>query len=530
MLSKRALHGRQAVAWIVVALFVVGFFWSPLGQITATLLGLWFVGTQRPLRGFCWLLGFALVPHLVESWSTFRPGTAEEWASYCGWIAVASVISVLPFTFHRLTSRYLPGVLWTLPFPLAYVCVQLAVLFLLPVAGQAFLARDIHAGFPLLKILVFAGLSPILYGFCGALIVLQWPIAALLWLWNRELRPSRFIAGLAGISAVLAVAEIIHLYNPFELLDSPFVFYVPCTGVLAIALWVLVSSLRQKASDSNLESTAILRSPATGEPLHLVKVLGHEELASQSGEHFPIRDRIALLLRPDDLTGLNKKYNHLYETIGGFYDDTQRVVCALMGMDRDAYVMSYLGLLEVRPGDRVLETSVGTGLNFKYLPKGVELHGLDLSREMLSNCQENLRRWGLKGTLVLGNAECLPYADDSFEVVFHVGGINFFSDRAAAIREMIRVAKPGTRILIADETEEHVKASYESIPYTREFFKDRKETVAVPVDLVPPEMQDLRLATLTFAGKKRFYALTFRKPGSELATNEVAADRSLVNG
>jgi ubiquinone/menaquinone biosynthesis C-methylase UbiE len=192
--------------------------------------------------------------------------------------------------------------------------------------------------------------------------------------------------------------------------------------------------------------------------------------------------------------------------------------------------MSYLGLLEVRPGDRVLETSVGTGLNLKYLPKGVELHGLDLSREMLSNCQENLRRWGLKGTLVLGNAECLPYADDSFEVVFHVGGINFFSDRAAAIREMIRVAKPGTRILIADETEEHVKASYESIPYTREFFKDRKETVAVPVDLVPPEMQDLRLATLTFAGKKRFYALTFRKPGSELATNEVAADRSLVNG
>jgi ubiquinone/menaquinone biosynthesis C-methylase UbiE len=530
MLSKRALHGRQAVAWIVVALFVVGLFWSPLGQITATLLGLWFVGTQRPLRGFCWLLVLGLVPHLFQSWSTFRPVSTAEWASYLGWIAVASVINIVPFTFHRLTSRSLPRVLWTLPFPLAYALVQTAAPFLLPSAGLEFLARDPHAGLRMLTAAYFTGIGPILYQFSGILIAAQWPTAALLCLWNRELRTGRFVRGLAVIAAFIVIVKVPNIYPVERLLRSTGFYYFSCIGVIAIALWALVSSLRQKASDSNLESTAILRSPATGEPLHLVKVLGHEELASQSGEHFPIRDRIALLLRPDDLTGLNKKYNHLYETIGGFYDDTQRVVCALMGMDRDAYVMSYLGLLEVRPGDRVLETSVGTGLNLKYLPKGVELHGLDLSREMLSNCQENLRRWGLKGTLVLGNAECLPYADGSFEVVFHVGGINFFSDRAAAIREMIRVAKPGTRILIADETEEHVKASYESIPYTREFFKDRKETVAVPVDLVPPEMQDLRVETLTFAGKKRFYALTFRKPGSELATNEVAADRSLVNG
>ena len=58
---------------------------------------------------------------------------------------------------------------------------------------------------------------------------------------------------------------------------------------------------------------------------------------------------------------------------------------------------------------------------------------------------------GLQGDLFLGNAECLPFADESFDVVFHVGGINFFNDRAKAIREMIRVAKPGSKILIADE-------------------------------------------------------------------------------
>jgi ubiquinone/menaquinone biosynthesis C-methylase UbiE len=97
-----------------------------------------------------------------------------------------------------------------------------------------------------------------------------------------------------------------------------------------------------------------------------------------------------------------------------------------------------MDLLEVKPGDSVLETSVGTGLNFRYLPAGVKLSGLDLSPEMLSACQTNLRRWGMDADLYLGNAESLPFADSSFDVVFHVGGISFFNDQAKAIREMMR--------------------------------------------------------------------------------------------
>jgi ubiquinone/menaquinone biosynthesis C-methylase UbiE len=216
--------------------------------------------------------------------------------------------------------------------------------------------------------------------------------------------------------------------------------------------------------------------------------------------------------RPEDLTGANEKYNHLYEFIGGFYDDTQRVACALAGFDRGTYVMSYLGLLEVKPGDSVLETSVGTGLNFKYLPRGVSLTGIDLSPEMLINCQTNLRRWQLSADLFLGNAESLPFADSSFDVVFHVGGINFFNDRAKAIREMIRVARPGSRILIADETEEHVKAAFERGPITSSYYKGRKEAVTAPIDLVPAEMLETHLDILNVVGKNRFYALTFRKP------------------
>jgi len=232
-------------------------------------------------------------------------------------------------------------------------------------------------------------------------------------------------------------------------------------------------------------------------------------LVSSSGERFPVRGGIPAFLKPEDLSGDNRKYNHLYETIGGLYDDIQRVFCALKGFDRDAYFRSYMRLLEVKQGDSVLETSVGTGLNFKYLPAGVKLSGLDLSPEMLINCQANLRCWHLDADLYLGNAETLPFADASFDVVFHVGGINFFNDRAGAIREMIRVAKAGSLLLIADETEKHVKGVYEKAPGG--LYKDRKAPVSAPIELVPSEMQEVHLEELRDG---QFYALTFRKPSA----------------
>ncbi len=131
---------------------------------------------------------------------------------------------------------------------------------------------------------------------------------------------------------------------------------------------------------------------------------------------------------------------------------------------------------------------------------------------MLINCQANLGRWHLPADLFLGNAECLPFADSSFDVVFHVGGINFFNDRTKAIREMIRVARPGSRILIADETEEHVKAAFERGPITSLFYRNRKEAVTAPIDLVPADMLETHLEIINVVGKNRFYALTFRKP------------------
>ena len=109
------------------------------------------------------------------------------------------------------------------------------------------------------------------------------------------------------------------------------------------------------------------RSPFTREPLQVVSENGREALASASGERFPVRNGIPAFLKPKDLTGDNGKYNRLYDIVGGFYNDIQRVYSPLKGFDLKDYFLSYMRLLEVKPGDSVLETSVGTGLNFRYL-------------------------------------------------------------------------------------------------------------------------------------------------------------------
>ena len=476
----------QIMAWVVTGLFLSGFFIQQTGNWTGPILGVWFVGTQRLRRGFLWMLAIAVVPSLIFGWRKIPLTGPEQAFHYLGWFLLVSVLGILPFTFHRLISPRLSGWLCTLPLPIGAVALS-AIL------------RALHVeGVPL------AGLHTFL---------ILWFAATVNWLWNRESRATSIFFG-AGF--VLAGAfELTRTLRPAALhapLYFSSIFGWSCLGLaLILSLWALFHPIQQRSWAARTETVALLRSPFTGEPLQVAVENGKEELVSKSGERFPVRNGIPAFLKPEDLTGDNGKYNKLYETIGGFYDDTQRFFSAFRSVDLDSYFENYMSLLEVKPGDSVLETSVGTGLNFKYLPRGVKLSGLDLSAEMLANCQNNLRRWKMEADLYLGNAESLPFADSSFDVVFTCGGFNFFSDRAKAIREMIRVAKPGGQLMIEDETEEYVKSTYQNIPYTSSFYKDRKDAVTVPIDLVPPKMEEIHLEMLKDG---KFYAITFRKPAA----------------
>ncbi len=202
---------------------------------------------------------------------------------------------------------------------------------------------------------------------------------------------------------------------------------------------------------------------------------------------------------------LNLKYQTMYDRLAPIYDFAESAYQWVTRRDVREFLAEEF---ELKPFMRVLEVSIGTGANLRLLPADAEVHGLDLSLGMLRACRRNLRRQHREATLYQGEAERLPFRDNSFDLVFHVGGINFFSDRRKALEEMLRVAKPGTKLVVSDETEEVVSGIYEKTPFVKRFFRNRKEQVESPIALLPAEATEAKLRTVS---RGKLYSLTFRK-------------------
>jgi ubiquinone/menaquinone biosynthesis C-methylase UbiE/uncharacterized protein YbaR (Trm112 family) len=262
------------------------------------------------------------------------------------------------------------------------------------------------------------------------------------------------------------------------------------------------------------ETVSLLCKPGTHESLRLVSVPGPDESTQEmlvgvdSGERFPVRDGIPILLDESKVSGFNQRYQGIYNRVAGLYDAGIKLFAYLAGGGEEHFRGEYLRELEVQEGDRILEVSVGTGANLHYLPVKATYFGLDISWGMLKRCQRNLKRWQREAELILGNAEELPLHDELFDTVFHVGGINAFNDPAKAICEMIRVAKAGAKIMIVDETAKMIE-SIAWMPSARKWLQEHGERFSAPVGLVPEEMRDVQARDFA---KGNMYCLTFRKP------------------
>lgn len=102
------------------------------------------------------------------------------------------------------------------------------------------------------------------------------------------------------------------------------------------------------------------------------------------------------------------------------------------------------------PGQRVLDVACGTGALTlsaagRVAPGGAVV-GLDANPQMLAVARRK-RASGIEW--VDGRAEALPFADASFDAVVSQFGLMFFDDRAAALREMWRVLRPGGKLAVA---------------------------------------------------------------------------------
>jgi demethylmenaquinone methyltransferase / 2-methoxy-6-polyprenyl-1,4-benzoquinol methylase len=107
--------------------------------------------------------------------------------------------------------------------------------------------------------------------------------------------------------------------------------------------------------------------------------------------------------------------------------------------------------VDPRPGQRILDVATGTGLVAFELARrgGCEVVGLDQSDDMLSGARERLAAdpaLSDRVRFVRGEAERLPFADGEFDALAFTYLLRYVDDRAATMRELARVVRPGGRI------------------------------------------------------------------------------------
>jgi SAM-dependent methyltransferase len=112
-------------------------------------------------------------------------------------------------------------------------------------------------------------------------------------------------------------------------------------------------------------------------------------------------------------------------------------------------------ILELQPGERVLEVGPGTGYYTlevaRWIGPGGRVDVLDVQREMLDHTLRSMAARGLGNVeATLGDACSMPYADATFDAAYLVTVLGEIPDQQGALRELRRVLKPDGRLVVGE--------------------------------------------------------------------------------
>ena len=143
----------------------------------------------------------------------------------------------------------------------------------------------------------------------------------------------------------------------------------------------------------------------------------------------------------------------VFDSVAGNYDLMNDLMSAGAHRLWKQFTLAQTGL---RPGQRALDVAGGTGDLAAGMARQVGAGGLvvlsDINAAMLAVGRDALTDRGFVGNVrySLANAERLPFPDNSFDCVTIGFGLRNVTDKAAALRSMARVLRPGGQLLILE--------------------------------------------------------------------------------
>ncbi|HSA68158.1 MAG TPA: methyltransferase domain-containing protein [Burkholderiales bacterium] len=111
-----------------------------------------------------------------------------------------------------------------------------------------------------------------------------------------------------------------------------------------------------------------------------------------------------------------------------------------------------LEALNLKPGDRVLEVGVGTGISLPLYPRNVRITGIDVSLEMLEKARARVERAKLSNVeaLLEMDAEAMAFPDASFDKVVAMYVVSVVPRPGKLLEELHRVCRPDGDIFIVN--------------------------------------------------------------------------------
>lgn len=127
--------------------------------------------------------------------------------------------------------------------------------------------------------------------------------------------------------------------------------------------------------------------------------------------------------------------------------------------------LDFLNRLQVAPGTRMLDVACGAGqIAIPAARAGAQVTGVDLADNLIEQARTRARTAGVAAQFDVGDAEMLSYPDGAFELVVSLIGAMFAPRPALVAAELLRVCRPGGRIVMANWTPEgHVGQMFKII-------------------------------------------------------------------